>query len=231
MFEYRQVLTRMRLGDTDRAIARTGLMGRRKAAQLRLTAELVRRRYALARRRRACRAPGFGTHTARGGLAGGAASRADHALQASGTFVSSNTSGSLAMAAPCQASIGSLPLPFICFHMSRRVRVSSWRSRRVSCCRTEVSTSPRCAPQLHRGSPNDRQPIPRLAVVSAFARRSSTLERAAVMVMFPRRKCTKPVIQAMKATLNPLLNQPRVNTFGRLTPVTSSGARTAGSPA
>ena len=39
MFEYRQVLTRMRLGDTDRAIARAGLMGRRKAAQLRLTAE------------------------------------------------------------------------------------------------------------------------------------------------------------------------------------------------
>ena len=36
MFEYRQVLTRMRLGDTDRAIARAGLMGRRKAAQLRL---------------------------------------------------------------------------------------------------------------------------------------------------------------------------------------------------
>ena len=29
----------MRLGDTDRAIARAGLMGRRKAAQLRLTAE------------------------------------------------------------------------------------------------------------------------------------------------------------------------------------------------
>ena len=27
MFEYRQVLTRMRLGDTDRAIARVGLMG------------------------------------------------------------------------------------------------------------------------------------------------------------------------------------------------------------
>ena len=30
MFEYRQVLTRMRLGDTDRAISRAGLMGRRK---------------------------------------------------------------------------------------------------------------------------------------------------------------------------------------------------------
>ena len=39
MFEYRQVLTRMQLGDTDRAIARAGLMGRRKAAQLRRTAE------------------------------------------------------------------------------------------------------------------------------------------------------------------------------------------------
>ena len=39
MFEYRQVLTRMRLGDTDRAIARVGLMGRRKVARLRRTAE------------------------------------------------------------------------------------------------------------------------------------------------------------------------------------------------
>ena len=39
MFEYRQVLTRMRLGDTDRAIARAGLMGRGKLAQLRRTAE------------------------------------------------------------------------------------------------------------------------------------------------------------------------------------------------
>ena len=39
MFEYRQVMTRMRLGDTDRAIARVGLMGRRKVAQLRRTAE------------------------------------------------------------------------------------------------------------------------------------------------------------------------------------------------
>ena len=39
MFEYRQVLTRMRLGDTDRAIARAGLMGRRKAARLRERAE------------------------------------------------------------------------------------------------------------------------------------------------------------------------------------------------
>jgi len=39
MFEYRQVLTRMRLGDTDRAIARAGLMGRRKACALRRVAE------------------------------------------------------------------------------------------------------------------------------------------------------------------------------------------------
>ena len=39
MFEYRQVLRRMRLGDTDRAIARAGLMGRRKAAVLRRQAE------------------------------------------------------------------------------------------------------------------------------------------------------------------------------------------------
>ena len=39
MFEYRQVLTRMRLGDTDRAIARAGLMGRRKVEKLRRTAE------------------------------------------------------------------------------------------------------------------------------------------------------------------------------------------------
>ena len=39
MFEIRQILTRMRLGDTDRAIARAGLMGRRKLAQLRRAAE------------------------------------------------------------------------------------------------------------------------------------------------------------------------------------------------
>ena len=39
MFEVRQVLTRMWSGDTDRAIARAGLMGRRKLAQLRRTAE------------------------------------------------------------------------------------------------------------------------------------------------------------------------------------------------
>lgn len=39
MFEYRQVLARMRLGDTDRAIARPGLMGRAKAAALRRQAD------------------------------------------------------------------------------------------------------------------------------------------------------------------------------------------------
>jgi hypothetical protein len=35
MHQYRHVLARMRLGDTDRDIARLGLMGRRKAACLR----------------------------------------------------------------------------------------------------------------------------------------------------------------------------------------------------
>ena len=39
MFEYRQVLTRMRLGDPDRAIARAGLMGRVKLAAVRRLAE------------------------------------------------------------------------------------------------------------------------------------------------------------------------------------------------
>ena len=39
MFEYRQVLSRMRLRDPDRAIARVGLMGRRKLAQVRQVAE------------------------------------------------------------------------------------------------------------------------------------------------------------------------------------------------
>ena len=38
-FGYRQVLTRMRLGDTDRAIARAGMMGQHKTAQLRRSAE------------------------------------------------------------------------------------------------------------------------------------------------------------------------------------------------
>ena len=35
MFQYRQVLTRMRLGESDRVIARSGLMGRQKACALR----------------------------------------------------------------------------------------------------------------------------------------------------------------------------------------------------
>ena len=35
MHQYRQVLSRMRLGDTDRSIARSGLMGRKKCSQLR----------------------------------------------------------------------------------------------------------------------------------------------------------------------------------------------------
>ena len=35
MYQYRQVLTRMRLGESDRAIARSGLMGRQKASALR----------------------------------------------------------------------------------------------------------------------------------------------------------------------------------------------------
>jgi len=46
MFQYRQILARMRQGDTDREIARTRLMGRRKAAELR---ELAWRRRWLAR--------------------------------------------------------------------------------------------------------------------------------------------------------------------------------------
>jgi len=39
MFEYRQVLVRMRQGDSDREIARAGLMGRKKAARLREEAQ------------------------------------------------------------------------------------------------------------------------------------------------------------------------------------------------
>ena len=35
MYQYRQVLTRMRLGESDRAIARSGLIGRQKASALR----------------------------------------------------------------------------------------------------------------------------------------------------------------------------------------------------
>ena len=35
MHEYRQVIHRMRLGECDRAIAKSGMMGRLKCAQLR----------------------------------------------------------------------------------------------------------------------------------------------------------------------------------------------------
>jgi hypothetical protein len=38
LFEYRQVPVRMRQGDSDREIAKAGLMGRRKAAELRAVA-------------------------------------------------------------------------------------------------------------------------------------------------------------------------------------------------
>ena len=38
MYQYRQVLARMRLGDSDREIAKAGLMGRRKVAALRQVA-------------------------------------------------------------------------------------------------------------------------------------------------------------------------------------------------
>jgi len=38
MYEYRQVLVRMRQGDSDREIAKAGLMGRLKAAELRAVA-------------------------------------------------------------------------------------------------------------------------------------------------------------------------------------------------
>ena len=39
MYEYHQALVRMRLGESDRQIAKTGLMGRRKLALVRETAE------------------------------------------------------------------------------------------------------------------------------------------------------------------------------------------------
>lgn len=39
MHEYRQAIVRMRLGDTDRGIAHSGLMGRKKAAQVRRLAQ------------------------------------------------------------------------------------------------------------------------------------------------------------------------------------------------
>jgi hypothetical protein len=35
MYEYRQIITRMRLGDSDRILAQTGLIGRKKASRLR----------------------------------------------------------------------------------------------------------------------------------------------------------------------------------------------------
>ena len=38
MYQYRPVLVRMRLGDSDRELAKAGLMGRRKAAALRQVA-------------------------------------------------------------------------------------------------------------------------------------------------------------------------------------------------
>jgi len=39
MYEYRQVIYRMRLGESDRSIAKAGLMGRRKASELRQLAK------------------------------------------------------------------------------------------------------------------------------------------------------------------------------------------------
>lgn len=39
MSQYRQVLVRMRMGESNRAIAESGLMGRKKAQVLRKTAE------------------------------------------------------------------------------------------------------------------------------------------------------------------------------------------------
>ena len=41
MYEYRQILNRMRLGDTDLSIARTGLAGRSKAGEPRQIAQLA----------------------------------------------------------------------------------------------------------------------------------------------------------------------------------------------
>ena len=40
MHEYRQIITRMRLGDSDRQISQYKLMGRNKAAKLRKAAKL-----------------------------------------------------------------------------------------------------------------------------------------------------------------------------------------------
>ena len=38
MYQYRQILVRMRMGESNRAIAQSGLMGRKKAQKLRETA-------------------------------------------------------------------------------------------------------------------------------------------------------------------------------------------------
>ena len=40
MHQYRHIITRMRLGDSDRQIAKAKLMGRNKSAELRKTAEI-----------------------------------------------------------------------------------------------------------------------------------------------------------------------------------------------
>ena len=40
MYQYRQILVRMRMGESNRAIAQSGLMGRKKAQALRETANL-----------------------------------------------------------------------------------------------------------------------------------------------------------------------------------------------
>ncbi len=39
MFYFRQVIVRMRLGESDRAVSKTGLMGRRKLAEVRRVAQ------------------------------------------------------------------------------------------------------------------------------------------------------------------------------------------------
>ncbi len=39
MYEYRQVIYRMRLGESNRTIAKAGLIGRKKAAELRRIAQ------------------------------------------------------------------------------------------------------------------------------------------------------------------------------------------------
>ena len=39
MYEYRQILLRMRLGETDRALSKAGLMGRRKLGEVRRLAK------------------------------------------------------------------------------------------------------------------------------------------------------------------------------------------------